>query len=202
VVSSLHMPERWPRRGLVSKSKEHHWTPITSVLTTAACHLAYQDNDCSVLVVAIIWTGRHLDRSINKQPGVKQKSQMKLYMDIRHDAMYLRVPGRLCCKLSREPLMARLSVYSNTLPLALWCGCCSCKAPKRFIATKFKLYMFFGYCCCCFDCEPVHSHTAARLSMSGPPPQGTPRPGKTNNRLIDNHEDTFVSQSAVRGVSM
>jgi hypothetical protein len=34
----------------------------------------------TVLVVAIIWTGRNLDRSINKQPGVKQKSQIKLCM--------------------------------------------------------------------------------------------------------------------------
>jgi hypothetical protein len=68
---------------------------------------------CTVLVVAIIWTGRNLDRSINKQPGVKQKSQTKLCIVIHHDAMFLRLPGRLCCKLSRGPLMALLSVYSN-----------------------------------------------------------------------------------------
>jgi hypothetical protein len=94
---------------------------------------------CAVLVVAIIWTGRNLDRSISKQPGVKQKSQLKLCIVIHHYAMFLCVPGHLCCKLTRGPLMALLSVYSNSLPLALWCGCCSCKAPKRLINTRTKL---------------------------------------------------------------
>jgi hypothetical protein len=36
-----------------------------------------------------------------------------LGMFIHHDAMFLRVPGRLCCKLKRGPLMALLSTGST-----------------------------------------------------------------------------------------